>query len=175
MIIGVVVVIALRGSSTKYDPGASKATAPPEVTTPEPTSASTSPTVTTVETPASGAADGEDYTAIIGPTNEAKSKFLTKVFVSGRATPQFEVNQEVTEFVSAARRSVDELAAQTWSPAAAGKIEDLVRVYNIFIDDVDLLRYSSFLYSDSFFDKLRTESDAVRQAAIETKEALGLS
>ena len=186
-ILAVVAAVALHSSPRKF--GATqkgKTTASTKTTATGDTTGSSNTTLPTSTRPSEATtvpgatepgplATGADYVRIIGPIAGPKASFMDWLASSAQSTPQYEVNQRVTDFVKLARDSVKELSRETFAAPAAHDVDRLVVVYGNYLDDVDNLRYYAFLHSPSFAERLDTENQAVRAATMVVRRDLGLS
>ena len=163
---GVVAVAASGGSSKKF--AAATATSTSFSTTSAPGVAATAPPA------GSGAgATGADFERIFRPANAAKTDFMRWLATDARSTGQYDVNQKVAGFVHDGRAAEAALEQLQWPEAAAGDVAKLERSYRTFLDDADQLRYG-LQFSTSFSDRLRSESQAVKDDATVVRHDLGL-
>ena len=159
-VVAVVSVEAFRGSSKKFA----------ATTT---TTSSTLAPVTSVPAGSDGGATGADFVRVFGPANAAKTEFMQWLVSTAPATPEFDVNQHVNDFVRSGRDSQSELMKLHWPQPVADDVAKLAQAYGTFLDDANRLQYG-LLYSPSFSDQLRSESQAVKDAATLVRHELGL-
>ena len=145
-------------------------TASPSTTTPQSTP-STSPSKTVAQ------ADVTAYDSIAGPMYDSRKQFMGWVHTSAPSTPEYRVDEQVSQYLDTASAQADELEAldrRSWPSGAAAAVDELVAADRTFLSDVDLLHNAPFLYSSSFLDKLNQEALAVRAADNEVRHQLGI-
>jgi hypothetical protein len=158
--VGAISIVAVRGSSKKF-------------ATTTTTTHSTRPAITQAPLGSGDAAAGSDFKRVFGPASKAQTEFMQWLVSTAPATPQFDVNQHVGDFVRSGRESASALTKLKWPEPVADDVAKLEQAYGTFLDDVDRLRFG-LLYSPSFLDRLRSEAQAVKDAATVVHGKLGL-
>lgn len=153
-------VVSLSGSSAEY--GSSTTTKP------------STPGNSTQLPNGGGEATAADYLDIFRPANNARIAFMQWMASTARASPRFEVNKRVAAFVRDGRSTEDALTELNWPDTAAAAVDNLVKAYGTFLDEAGELRHG-LLYSPSYFDRLRADSQAVKDAATQVRAALNIS
>ncbi len=161
---GAVAVVAFRGSAKQY--GATSTTT--KSTQPPVSSAPVS------STPGAGpAASAADFVRIFSPASTDKTSFMQWLLASASVTPRVEVDQRVVQFRTSGKATLQSLTDVEWPEPAAADVEKLKQAYGAFLDDSDLVRFGK-IYSPSYLDQLKVESQAVKDAASAVRHDLGL-
>jgi hypothetical protein len=113
------------------------------------------------------------YKNLVDPMNFSRAGFLAWVVGQAPATPQYVVNQKVTDYIASANAQLDRLEHTRWPASVAGEIGTLVDADRTFIDDLDKL-FVGQQSAPSYITTLQAEAGAVHDADNAVRHKLGL-